>query len=95
MHRQLEDQLDVLAHRETWDLSRCSLPGKAAFIASRIIWATRQASIISAPCLQLQPSDIWTYGNVFLGIDFNAYGVCSKLQIPRMEEAKSWKASVL
>ncbi|KAA6428517.1 MAG: hypothetical protein FRX49_01393 [Trebouxia sp. A1-2] len=37
----------VLKHTETWDLSRCSLPGKAAFIASRIIWATRQASITS------------------------------------------------
>ncbi|DBA76252.1 TPA: hypothetical protein ACH3X1_009972 [Trebouxia sp. C0004] len=32
----------VLKHTETWDLSRCSLPAKAAFIASRIIWATRQ-----------------------------------------------------
>jgi len=30
-----------------------------------------------------------------LGTDPNIYDVCSKLQIPRMEEAKSWKASVL
>ncbi len=69
MHVLLEDQLDALTCRETWDLSRCSLPGKAAFIASRIIWATRQASITSAPHLQLQALDIWTYGNVSLGMD--------------------------
>lgn len=32
----------VLKHTETWNLGRCSFPGKAVFIASRIIWATRQ-----------------------------------------------------
>ncbi|KAL3155619.1 hypothetical protein ABBQ38_010872 [Trebouxia sp. C0009 RCD-2024] len=32
----------VLKHTESWDLSRCSLPGKVAFIASRLFWAARQ-----------------------------------------------------
>lgn len=34
-------------------------------------------------------------GIVFLGNDPNIHDVCSKLQIPRMEEAKSCKASAL
>ncbi|KAL3141722.1 hypothetical protein ABBQ32_004405 [Trebouxia sp. C0010 RCD-2024] len=32
----------VLKHTESWDLSRCSLPGKVAFTASRLFWAARQ-----------------------------------------------------
>lgn len=32
----------VLKHTESWDLSRCSLPGKVAFTASRLVWAARQ-----------------------------------------------------
>ena len=31
--------------RETWDLRRCGLPGKAAFTLSRFSWALRQKSV--------------------------------------------------
>ena len=36
---------DTILRRETWDLGRCGLPGKAAFTASRLVWALRQKSL--------------------------------------------------
>ncbi len=37
--------MTLVWRRESWDLGRCGLPGKAAFTASRLAWALRQKSL--------------------------------------------------
>jgi hypothetical protein len=37
------DELQVKAHEDVWDLSRCSPPAKAAWLLSRALWSAKEA----------------------------------------------------